>query len=377
MGWVFEAAAPDDVEPSEYLSARDRVLTFRLDDAHRCEFRLELAQPVDARMTSPGGPALWEIGEWDRSLWEDEFGSARPPTPEPMVLDDLAADVLCSRDGELMFRGRCGVPSGVEGVDEDSASLAAVSYRALLDRRIVLPGDEASVSFAQQPAGMIAWTLADLSQSRAGGNLLLQAGSGCTYGPLRDRTYDVGKSCGEAIAELGRVGGGFDWDVTAERSLVIWHEPNRRGRTADDGLVLELGGDVMRAERSGSPFTLANVVGFVGGVGTVPVVSTASGISGLGLGRWESWVSESDIVEQSTVEARSAFLARQLPPMGFRLQLRTNRWQGWQHVWLGDRFVFRGRRHEWLCRAVEIGVDVSDDGAERVTVAADVIEQVG
>lgn len=306
-----------------------------------------------------------------------------PPTAQLKVrgtaeaatyLRELADDVWVYRrfatggNAELLFRGR--VTASTDDWDADTLTTVVVAngYRALLDRRFVLEGDQAVFAGADQ--GTILWSLVNLSQGRSGGGLGITVGTGGTTGVVRDRTYEAGQNIGQLCSQLGNVTSGFDWEVDPLLKLNVFYP----SRGTDRGVVLDYGGLAAQLRRTFNPGDFANVVRVAGDALTLPKTSASATIATDPRGRWESNFGFPDVVEQTTVDARAGLLltVRSKPSYGWTATLRRDRWEGVGHIWLGDTVRLavktppRVTTDPGLSRVVQVDLAYDERGAENV-----------
>ena len=333
--WQFVAATAAGEPVADLLGARSRKVTFRRDGP--CE-------------------ASWSMdGRWSAI-------TGNPP--DAAVVKELLNDVLVYRDGDLLFRGRIGPTEDTVDADSHTVSMAAVDYRGYLDRRILYA---AQTYTATDQAG-IAWALVDYANTRIGGDVGITRGTGQTTGVNRDRNYEAGKSIGEALDELGRVIGGFDWEVDPWLRLNVY-SPSR-GTIRD--FVAEYGSNVARVSRSVDPGSYANAVRSTGDTAlTTAVTLNAATLATRPERRFDLAVSDPDVKVQQTVQDRASAalaIAEVIQP-SYTVTLRPGRWSPGD-VWLGDvtKIVVRSGRLDVNTseRVEEISVSVGDDGSETV-----------
>lgn len=285
---------------------------------------------------------------------------------EAAAIVELATDLVCYRDGTKLFRGRIGPLEDDIAADDYRLNLSAVDYRGMLDARIVGVSGE---SFTAVDQGTIAWNLIQTTQALSGGNWGITNGIGATSGTTRDRAYDPGKPRGEAIAELARVDGGFEWEIDADLELNRWY-PTRGTVT---GVRLDHGGLLSKARRSLGQRTFANATMAIGAEGLTPVMSTTAGIGTDPRGRWEMSRGYTSVKEQATLAARSTWMLGQTSTIrpDFVVTFRRGAWQGPGNVWIGDTVtlvVNTGRLAVNAAhRVVELAVALDEDGSETVS----------
>lgn len=336
--WSYVAALTDGTPQHALTAAKSRRLSFALD-----------------------GPA-------EASLALDGRGE------QAAYVTELTSDLLIYRDGIKMFRGRVGQTQDQLGADAHTVTVQSADYRAMLDRRILLAGDP--LGFAQVDQSAIAWTLASASFARTNGGLGITRGIGQTTGVLRDRTYEAGKPCGEAIDQLAEVAGGFEWDVDPELAFNV-HYP-QRGQDRTD-VVLDYGGRIAGLSRSVNPQDFANSIRVSGReasgdtIPPTPAVRTAANIATAPEGRFEFQVG-TDLQTTAAVAQRADYELTQRSQVrpSYTVTLSPGAWTDQGSFWLGDTVrlvVMSGRLAvDTTARVHEISFDISEDSTETVSV---------
>ena len=327
--WAVGGAAPGGVPERELTAAFGRTVTWRVDAAATAQFSID--------------------GRHD----------------EAAAFVERESDLWIWRDGVLLFRGRI-VPPLADTVTEDEhrVEAVAVSYRGMLANRIA---GAAGRVFTGVDQGQIAWTLIDESQALTNGDWGITEGVGATSGTLRDRTYAPGKSLLDALTELGRVDGGFEWDVNPDLELDRWYP--RRGSTVP--VVLDWGGMLARVQRRSA--TWANSVLSVGAQGTTPEVAESASIATDPAGRWEMFDGDgSTIVQQSTLADRAQWAVDQVSTIRstWSVEWAPGRWSGPDEIWIGDTatLAVRSGRLDVAgpARLVELTAVPGEDGSEKI-----------
>jgi hypothetical protein len=286
---------------------------------------------------------------------------------EAKAIVELETDLSVYRDALLMFRGRIVASSDELDENEHRTTFGAVDYRGLLEHRMI--GVSGRV-FTNTPAGLIAWTLIAESQAITGGNWGITAGLGTASGTLRERTFDPGAYIGKLIGDMGRVENGYEWEVSPELVLNIWH-PARGVVVAEP---LDFGGAVSRVSYKSDVSKFANVAMAIGSEETTPVVSEIPSIWLDHRGRWEISQGYPSIKEQQTLNDRAPWLRDEKATLrpDITLTLEAGRWRGRTHYWLGDQLpvtVRSGRLNvEGAHRMYEFRISIGDSGDERIQV---------
>jgi len=182
---------------------------------------------------------------------------------DSLDIQELATDVLVSRNGTDLFRGRIGPTSDSISADKHDLDVKAIGYKSVLDRRIIFP--DSTLTFTGVDQEQIGWQLIADTQARS--DLGITRGVGQSTGVLRDRTYEAGKTVGSAIDDLSQVIGGFEWDIEPDLSYKVYYP--QRGST-DPTFLLEFGGALTSMKRSVNPADYSNVIRLLGGKATLP-----------------------------------------------------------------------------------------------------------
>lgn len=277
----------------------------------------------------------------------------------------LASDLIIRRNGVKMFRGRI-APAG-DDVDETvhQTQLGAWDYRKMLDTRMI---GTTGRSFSNTDQAVIAWTVIAESQALSGGNWGVTNGLGSTSTQPRDNNMDPGEPLGKVIGDMGRMDGGYEWEISEELVFNRWY-PTRGAVT---GKVIDFGGVASKVKRTFDPTIFANAAMATGAETTVPVLVTDAGIATDPRGRWE--LQRGYTIElQDSLNDRAIWLEGQTSVIkpAFSVQLAPERWGGKSDIWLGD-VVKLQVESGWMAvdapyRVVEIDIAIDDDGGETVT----------
>lgn len=307
-----------------------------------------------------------------------------------------------------------------------TASFSAVSYKALLGAWILHDTDVRSWATSTEQTA-IAWSILAEGQSKAAGSLGITRGHQPTtpvmriYGPTTstDGTtttttpyFPAGKTRLEAIQDLADNQGGFEWDIepdpAAPYTAMVFNAWNvvdgGRNQHAPDisDLVLDDGGSVAGYSHTVTPSDYADVVRFSGGGdGTVTLnpawyPTTQDPTETPPEGRWERDLSDTDLVDQNTINTRSsaAYTTAHDYVPELTVNLRRGRWQGPDQLWLGDRARViiteavedisdpsPGNLNDWIvyiggagdppAKVAQLDVTVDDLGAEDVSITLD------
>lgn len=330
--WALGGTPASGVGPQrELTTANGRTITWRLDATDTAQFSIRGDND--------------EIANWIR----------------------LATDLYVRRNGTLVHRGRLGPETGSIDATGHKVQLTSVGYRGMLDTHFIGTPPPAYTATAQ---GAIAWDLINQTQLRTNGALGITDGIGAGAGVPRDRTdYVSGKPIGEAVSELGRVDNGFEWEISADLALNRWYP--RRG--ADNGVVLDFPGRIVKVDYTFDQGTFANVAMATGDQNTQPAIATSGTIATDPRGRWERAKGYPSVTDQDTVDAKAAFDLTQgnVIKLGYRITLRPGSWGGPGEVWLGDTVhlaIKSGRvfENQTAQRVIEITATPGDDGTETI-----------
>lgn len=285
--------------------------------------------------------------------------------PQTALIEEMETDLVVARDGVALFRGRINTSDDTLSENVHTCTFAATDYRGVLDRRIIWPGS--TIQFTQVDQAAIAQRL--ITDTQALGSLGINVGA-ATTGVKRDRTYEVGAEVGDLIGNLGRVAGGFDWDISPTLDLRIWYPA--RGDTAPN-FVAEHGRNVWALRRTVSSTDFANALRYSGADTLTAVTRTiAPGPEG----RWERQYGDPDIVNASTLNetADGALAAVSTIEPSYAVTLRQGGWNP-DLVWLGDviRLVARSGRLDLntTSRVVGVEIDLGESGEEEVRLQLD------
>lgn len=298
-------------------------------------------------------------------------------------IEELATDLWCWRNQQLMFRGRITTMPDRLNATSHQLQVTAIDYRGMCGYRTLWNDPPAWTNTDQAE---ILWGLLDHSQSKPGGDWGITRGL-IPAGTPRDRPagyYAPAKNLLDAMTELGNVQGGFEWEISPEMELNVWSP--RRGvvRTAN----LDFGGQVAEVEATTDPSRFGNAVIVTGGQDTLPVVEETDDLAADPRGRWEqtrSWASvtrQESLVERAPVVlADSVALAAPLTvtfgtaqPAGHVVDGGNSRWTGPDMLWLGDVTPVRvnsGRLAGMplMQRVMEMQITPGDSGTETVRVS--------
>lgn len=332
---VLSGAPPSGVESKQLTTAYGRHVTYRLD------------------------------GISDAQFFMDGHSS------EAALITELSTDLILYRRTqagaiEKMYRGRIITETDDVTPDNHTCQFSTNDYRGMLQNRVV---GIAGRAFAAVDAGLIAYTLISESQALLGGNWTVTNGAGASAGVPHTIAYDPGSDIMEMITNLAhRVTGAFEWEIDANLALNRYY-PTRGSAT---GAVLDFGGIITHMRKTLTSTGYGNAALLTGdGTTTIPVIKTSGTIGTDVQGRWERFVSFSDIKEQATLDQRALWtlgVIGTLRPQ-WVVTLAPGRWDK-ATMWLGDTVKFVGRSGRLqvnaLHRIIEVGISIDEDGLETV-----------
>lgn len=321
------------------------------------------------------------------------------------LVTELATDVCAWRWDDragidrMVFRGL--VDNAEDTVTEEDATVAFVAhdYLSVMDRRFVT--NPAGLTYTQVQQDSLVFNLMTAASSitpSAGGagtfdpgdNLGLTIlyknpdGTSRTSGTpsiLRDRTYEPGKSLGEAVNDMSDDISGFDYSISHEMfpgydCLEIWY-PNQG--TARDDVTLLYGGTVRALTRSVAATDYANYVRVIGATpsgGNAPLWAEywnadANDVTRTPVGLWMRSENLNDVSVQATLNDRAHGLVDRygLLVPSYTVTMRPDAYT-WGFPNMGDvvpLIVQAGRLDvDTTVRVVGVTFDIGDDGQEDV-----------
>lgn len=295
-------------------------------------------------------------------------------SPQASAFQELISDVQVIRNGQILAALRI-VPTTdtLDGTRHD-VQVTALDYREVLRRRMMIDGD--TLQFNNTEQALIAWTLIQATQARAGGDLGIVRGRGQSTGVNRTQQFSLGDMIGDNISTMGLLDSGYDWDITpygtADLRLDIWSPYRGMNR----GVILEYGGSLVAGiTRSVDPSGYANADYLTGQTAAgIPITAYIEdpGIATSGPGRWDRAVGTA-IQVLGTLQAKATwYLADgEVVVPSYSIALTPGAWGGTDHIWIGDLVTVRidSRRLQVndKLRVAELDIAIGDDGDERVT----------
>jgi hypothetical protein len=320
------------------------------------------------------------------------------------LITELATDVMAwrwddrSNVDRCVFRGI--VDNGEDQITEEDAvvNFTAHDYLSMVDRRFVTNPN--GLTFTQIGQDQIIATLVTNASNvipSAGGasfdpgdNLQLQMGFMNPDGTsrpqntpniLRDRTYEAGKSFGEAVNDMSSDISGFDYSTEHEMfpgwdRVLVWYPYQGTART---DLTLLYGATVRALTRTVTAADYANYVRVIGSTpsgGTAPLWAEswnadANDVTRTPVGLWMRSENATDVSIQATLNDKArGFVDRYgLLVPSYAVTMRPDAYS-WGFPNMGDTvplIVQAGRLDvNTTVRVVGITWDIGDDGQEDV-----------
>jgi hypothetical protein len=345
VSWQFVALDQTGAPMGDLTDARSRKATWRLTDV--CE--AELAVSVDS--------------------------------PQQAFIDEGINDVAVYRNGSLLLRGRM-IGSSIQNLAADQADMAVsiIDYRGLLKHRRLWSTSTAVASgYTSVDQAAIAWDLIADSQALTGGGWGITQGIGATTGVVRTRSvgyYTEGKNLAEAIDDLSKLSGGFDWEIDPLLAFNVYYP--LRGGTQDFAISYDRsGGNVTALQRSVDLSGYANVVRVSGDTGTTASTQAATDLATRPEKRWELQEGDTDLKSTTAVSNRALRLLADASTIQPAYTATLAASAGWDPsvLWVGDTCPIRVRRGgfdiDTTGRVVELVADIGDDGEETISVTFD------
>ena len=214
-------------------------------------------------------------------------------SPEAPFIDELASDMWIL--GDIPMRMRVwAVWQDWDSDGDDRISMQGVTYKRLLNRRLIGPGP---LSFPPDTdAGAVLWGLWQHTQGKPGGNLGVTAGS-YLVGHTAGRNYVEADNLGDLAQQLSAAEDLW-WDV--DHNLVLNVATLSQMPFIAQPLQLGVNVDVLQRASGGADY--GDSVFGAGGQGTVGVWATDPGITTNPRGLWERAFGWPTVVTQSTLD---------------------------------------------------------------------------
>lgn len=248
---------------------------------------------------------------------------------EAGYIDELASDLWLLGDVPMRFR-LWAVWQDWDASGDDRISLQGVTYKRLLNRRLVGPG---GLNFAAgTDAGSILWGLWQHTQAKPGGNLAVTAGS-YTTGATAERNYVEGDNLGDLASQLSEA---LDvwWDVDSD--LVF-----SAGQLSTIDYIaqpLQLGVNVDAMQRASGGAEYADSVFGSGAIGTAGSWSTDPDIATNPRGLWERARGWPTVSKQDTLDEHvDGALAESMQMLShWNIDMNAERWVTDSRLMPGD-----------------------------------------
>lgn len=335
----------------------------------------------------------WSVGDWRNGTPDYELINATGRTLNIRLLDpsdtsftvlgdstdalyitDLVSDVWVARNGNVLLRGR--VTTTTDDIKEATYTLnvTAQDYRSVLQRRLLLDGDQTWTGVAQE---QIVSDLLTYTQGKPGGNYGITQGIWPATGVLRTVSFKDGDAIWDSIKALTAMENGFEFLIDATMTANLYW-PRYSG--VDRGVTIDYGGAVRLASGTTDTSSYANVVRQSGGAldGTsitpTPVVLAEADIVTRPEGRWEANYGDTSLTTDQMVSDAAAYtLSRYGDRLNtsWTLTLAPGVWQGPGHIWIGDIVTYavrRGRRDVVdQARVYELTITLDESNVETVS----------
>lgn len=330
--------------------------------------------------------------------------------PQTAAIVPLASDVVVFRDDAVLQRFRVVTRSITKSGGSLKVTFTAVSYKTLLNTRMIFDTDTRSWNTATEQTA-IAWTLINTAQSRTYGTLGLSRGvlpgiavnrtlASSVLDDTRKEYFEVGTKIGDAVEQIADNQNGFEWDCqppqTAPYTMAfdVWNQGSRNQHSPRSPLLLSSEGTMIEWSHTVTPTDYGNVLRYTGaaatGENTNAALMTAawypSSKNPPGTppeGRYERDINNSDLTTQQAVNDRvaQAYDEIHLYVPEFTCKLARGRWLGPSQLWLGDKIrvvvseEIERAPGEYLLyidedmRVVEISVSIDDLGGEDIALA--------
>jgi hypothetical protein len=294
--------------------------------------------------------------------------------PQAAAFTELQNDLWCFRAGwpVPVFQGRI-APTTDQLDTAHKVQVTAMDYREVLARRRLFASD--TLAFTSVDQSLIALSMINATQGRAGGSLGIVAGAGAHTGIPRTLTFQAGDFVAADIIAMAQMDAGFDWDISSygvqDLRLDIWSP----FRGASRGVVLEYGSSLVASiTRTVDPSAFADALLVTGdpSAGLTAQQPEAADIATRPEGRWDQ-VAGTTQLTSGGLASRAAYelASAEVVIPSYTVVLAANAWGGPGHIWLGDEVTVRIRSGRLavndLLRVVEVGIAIGDDDDERVT----------
>ena len=297
--------------------------------------------------------------------------------PELSFITDLRTDVQLYSDHVLAYTLRVMHSDDAFTPESHTVTLTCQSYEAILSRRVLFAEYQTKVGATPGAIDQheIAWQLIAYTQQYD--NLgIVKSADWAASGVTQDRIVQRGRTIAEAINEIATTNTGFDWWIDQNKKL---HAKSPR-LVFDTGLDLIWGARVTSFNRTSGSDSYDSVVMVIGAetettIGSTTYPPPAVAVRALPsrpFGRWERAYSYSELVTTASVAAKADWhLADSAKRRAsYSVILATGVWN--QAIRPGGLVSLRARSLPRIdfrvsCRIEELGISISPDGAEDVT----------
>jgi len=317
--------------------------------------------------------------------------------PEAKLVEELMSDVVASFDDgtgtgqQSLVRARIGPSSDSGNETSVNCSFRALSYRDLLNRRILYSNVTYAAVYGLEALG---WDLITRTQATDGGYLGITrgttGGTSASGGPNPLFELEAGMVIAEQIAKAFEETPGYDWDITAD---LVWQTYIRPRRVGPGRFLLDYGGSVASYVRTVDPADYANAVRVTGGTPEAPPggyvipsqTAQAADLTESGSfpngkfrqGRWDKQYSDTDIFTSARAlqRAQERLANSQVIAPTYTLTLKPGMWHGPTDLWVGDECpvsIQHGRLDvDTVGLVTSLQIDIDDNGGDTVTVTVD------
>lgn len=313
--------------------------------------------------------------------------------PEAPLVEELLSDVAAYYDDgtgtgpQRLVRCRVGPSSDTGDGTSTTTMFRALSYRDLLNRKLIYSGDPFEPTPPVTNIEDLGWQMINQAQGRPNGSLGITRGvrdaSSAIGGSVSGVEFQVGMVIGEQIDKLFQDAGAYDYDITGNLVYQTYLRP-RRTPTNGSRFLLDYGGSVASFQRTVDPSEYANAIIVLGGNDSsgFPIAPEGAEREAPGIldglvrqGRWEKTFSDPDLTNLERLAFRADRLLSDVQVLQptYTLTLKPGMWDGPAGLWVGDVCPIRikaGRLDvDTQLLVTALTFDVGDDGDETVTVS--------
>jgi len=343
IGWKM-AVGPHNVGPQvEVFKARDRKLSFKVDDSDSLSFTLDGDDPVWAYIT------------------------------------ELVTDVWMYRNNKVFYRGRVGPTN--DTIDEDSnvVSVNTFGYKEWLSRQIL--GPTAKLTWTDKTRAVIIQDMLNYVNAQPGLKPQILLDSTRLSTNITDFDVLPGTSVKDAVNAMT----GFGWQVIPEQANpkdpgdLILKAVSPFYYVLNDYFVMEYGGVIAKVTRQLDTAGYGNVAFVSGDMNLAPAMRSSADIATNPRGPLGVVVSDPSIVSTKALTSRAdqEITEHNNIAADWKVDFVPGGWINEDDAWLGDicRFVVNSGRINVndFYRITEFDLSISDDGEDH-TVTATVVK---